>query len=108
MDELREKIFDILCEAVQNYRVVDIDEEVSKILALLSPQWISVEDRLPEHDQEVMTYSATNNSMPSSMLMGITRYTKQENTSYFYGGNPGDGYKVTHWMPLPQPPKEGD
>lgn len=54
--------------------------------------WISVEDRLPEHGVMVITY-------PYSMV--TIRHTKEEdgNTKWFF-----DAIEVTHWMPLPEPP----
>lgn len=67
--------------------------------------WVSVTDKLPEHDQEVITYSGDMmESMPEFYKMGITRYTKRDR-EYFYGGSLG-GYQVTHWMPRISTPKE--
>ena len=62
-------------------------------------EWISVDDRLPEPREQVLIYS---------------RYDFCE--SAFYIGVPGkwrvtwnhemlDADSVTHWLPLPQPPK---
>jgi Protein of unknown function (DUF551) len=66
-----------------------------------SPQWISVKDRLPEEDQEV--------------LIGWFQVTAS-NKQYFahdvaiFNENEFSGWRkypeVTHWMPLPNPPRK--
>lgn len=82
----------------ENYRhffdVVGGWEDVSK-------KWISVSERLPEYDVNVLVYELKHNS-----------------ESYAIGSYDEDGYwntaslmwipgtmKPSHWMPLPQPPK---
>jgi hypothetical protein len=65
-----------------------------------APQWISVKDRLPERDLNVLAW----------IKCGTSEYVFIETAS----GDPNmcSGWKhynkdqVTHWMPLPQPPKE--
>jgi hypothetical protein len=66
-----------------------------------APQWISVKDRLPKEEQEV--------------LIGWFQVTAS-NKQYFahdvaiFNQNEFSGWRkypeVTHWMPLPNPPKE--
>ena len=68
-----------------------------------SHYWISVEDRLPEVDQETLI------RIPVCSRFNI------ENGKYLGKGTwlggwcdrrgPNSAYKVTHWMPLPEPPK---
>ena len=53
-------------------------------------KWISVDDRLPKHGEEVLTITKGN-------WYRITQF-----------GSIGKGRfpsQVTHWMPLPEPPK---
>lgn len=66
-------------------------------------RWIPVEERLPEKEnaQVLMTdgegcYISSRNNM--------VRFLDCE--GIFIPGKAGAGVKVTHWMPLPQPPKE--
>ena len=66
-------------------------------------RWISVEERLPEQEntQVLMTdgechYISSRNNM--------VRFLDCE--GIFIPGKAGAGVKVTHWMPLPSPPKE--
>ena len=76
-----------------------LDEKIIRLEAAL-PKWISVNERLPEENFEVLMLFKHN------MAVG------------WYGGegdwysNTDDGYyascdgEPTHWMPLPEPPKE--
>jgi hypothetical protein len=56
--------------------------------------WISVEDRLPEEKQVVLTYGYDGNDVLQFL----------DGEFYHYE----DGYErhlnITHWMPLPKPP----
>jgi hypothetical protein len=64
----------------------------------LAPKWISVKDRLPEEEKEVLCY------LGNALGKGIVVAFRRHGDWYF------DGWKcptVTHWMPLPEPPKEG-
>ena len=82
-------------------------------------EWISVEDRLPENDG---SYLVTMNSFGGRKYIGVRWFAKdgeavneyelagQENVWYYHDSE--WGYisidSVTHWMPLPQLPKEND
>ena len=60
--------------------------------------WISVKDRLPKAKELVLAYEAAFDSMSMAFRL--------PNTEEFI--NAGDYYTldaVTHWMPLPKPPK---
>lgn len=65
-------------------------------------EWISVNDRLPEVGVRVLC-ARTQTSMAG------TRYLDQT-VGYITGGSRWscrmDWINVTHWMPLPEPPKE--
>lgn len=52
------------------------------------PRWISVKERLPEDGKYVLAYSADDD------------YMTVEARHKF------DAFQITHWMPLPEPPKE--
>lgn len=56
-------------------------------------EWISVKDRLPEKEGKVLVRSA-------SGWVGDTRYGGDGKFDHC-----GLWVPVTHWMPLPQPPK---
>jgi hypothetical protein len=74
--------------------------------------WISVEDRLPEakrpdvygkiaFSEYVLTYTVYKDGTPW-MAVDTCRVDKAEWMQVI----PGDGFTVTHWMPLPEAPKE--
>jgi hypothetical protein len=64
-------------------------------------EWISVKDRLPEPETLVLSWDG--------------KYIQIEYFGFFFGFEFGPatndpvftnkGYKITHWMPLPEPPK---
>lgn len=61
------------------------------------PKWISVKDRLPEEGETVLCYY-------ESDLMGVcTRLHEIWEDSYGYWESDD---AITHWMPIPEPPKE--
>lgn len=60
-------------------------------------EWISVEDRLPEKSGEYLTYCGEYDG--TSILNFEVMKTKGKWKTKWK--------EVTHWMPLPEPPKEG-
>ena len=62
------------------------------------PRWIPVTERLPEEYVGVLCYCSRNGQY------GCGEWCKEDNgTIYWIGLN---GMIPTHWMPLPEPPKE--
>ena len=57
-------------------------------------EWISVKDRLPDYGQEVVVYGG--NYLKSCVT-----------TMRFWDSSYVEWFGVTHWQPLPQPPKGG-
>jgi len=70
-------------------------------------EWISVKDKLPEIGSEVIVLKNDGN------VTALARYIRYEGAKEyfwdnFYGGsNLCLQESITHWMPLPNPPKEG-
>lgn len=60
-------------------------------------EWISVKDRLPDANESVLCYFHYGPNFPAVIC---------ENEYIGSGMWMADGSKVTHWMPLPEPPKE--
>lgn len=98
---------DHLCSSALEYiqhleAGIDRCYELAKQVESAQPKWISVEEKLPEESVEVL------------MLF------KHNMAAGWYGGegdwysNTDDGFyascdgEPTHWMPLPEPPKEDD
>ena len=78
------------------------------IIEHMEPKWISVNERMPEKLNE------NNQSYLSEYVIGFDgeRYRVGQFKVYKYDGSCEffDGYgftdKITHWIPLPEPPKE--
>jgi len=71
-------------------------------------RWISVKDRLPEEGEEVLIFGQYLNDIPK--ILGVrSRYKGDQDWKYTWEGPDEWVYRendVTHWMPLPEPPKE--
>ncbi len=70
-------------------------------------EWISVEDRLPENRRMVLVYT------PCDGFMAVGFYVEEKSRSYTWTrwniitamrSVKKITKKVTHWMPLPEPP----
>lgn len=59
-------------------------------------RWISVKDRLPEEKQSVLVHYV-DGWMPIAFLI---------NGKWYQSGGETSWLSVTHWMPLPEAPKE--
>lgn len=85
--------------------------------------WIPVTERLPEeHDSIFKSLYGTKNWLPGMFLktsgMVLASIEKEDGTRMVKGMYTKDGVwymdnlpwakKVTHWMPLPEPPMEGE
>ena len=67
-------------------------------------QWISVEERMPEHDVDVLV------SFLSTAQVVAYFDSQPEKEGFVWQTMDGPAYRaeaVTHWMPLPTPPKGG-
>lgn len=72
------------------------------------PRWISVEERLPENDANVLVYAIGNNE---NSCIAMTSYTHNLHGFHIEGWRSPwqyffHEYKITHWMSLPESPKE--
>lgn len=72
-------------------------------------EWISVEDRLPRSEQIVIGYT------PCDKFMFVGFHQESKSVNYDWSNwkiitalrsTKTMTKKVTHWMPLPEPPKE--
>lgn len=70
--------------------------------------WISVEERLPEIGEEVNVYCP----QCGKKITSLARFIRYEGAKGFYWDNSYGGSNihiqdtVTHWRPLPEPPKK--
>jgi len=87
---------------------LDIKDTVEEVIALLKAKdtnvptkWVSVKDRLPEHGKRYLIYATSEDGNEHHITIAA------------YGGHFALSgrcayWKVTHWMPLPEPPKENE
>ena len=66
------------------------------------PEWISVKDRLPPDNKYILTYTP-NLAVSIITQEYVTYYGEDDDEWNEYWSMRGN---VTHWMPLPEPPKE--
>ena len=69
-------------------------------------EWISVKDRLPEMTVDVLLYFPIEKNMAVGFLCDVdedrTMWCAYTDDGFYTSCD----YEPTHWMPLPQPPKE--
>ena len=101
--DVREKLIEILRKPIFPHELVDPIEAVADYLldsGVTVQEWISVKDRLPETGGYVACIAKRN---PFSRFMPMV--ARIEKNGWV---NPITGQyisEVTHWMPIPQPPK---
>lgn len=79
------------------------------------PKWISVEERLPDFHEEVLIYAIGKEDGFSPVVaiseIYVFRLLPFSNGTIEWR-DPWDffskNYEVTHWMPLPNPPEDGN
>lgn len=64
--------------------------------------WISVKDRLPDDDGEVLAVN-DGEVLIANYLGGWFHYIEDEDGDMI----PSDDIDVSYWMPLPEPPEDG-
>ena len=98
--------------------IYDIKDELKNLPAVdAGPTWISVKDRLPEDlpENKGKKVIPCLVSLKSTYPNGKPNTQKRQRQLQYYGS---EGWvwewsrigasRVTHWMPLPEPPKEGE
>ena len=66
-------------------------------------EWISVDERLPDTQQEVLTYSECNGVRSALLIVA-----KDDIKTWYLCTSNKLSISVTHWMPLPEAPKGGE
>lgn len=105
--------FGMICGPDKKVAVKDVIEVIEGLedhlreVTKMVPKWISVEERLPEISDIVLVIAngkpRENITLHNAFLMAS--YWGEE--GWIADGFEGwDALQVTHWMPLPEPPKE--
>ena len=92
-----------ICEDADERGFGTCSEELAKLAAdaieeLCKPKWISVEERLPEKGTVVLAFGTR--SATTGQFQGVGT------APWFWWWKGHTIKRVTHWMPLPKPPKE--
>ena len=69
-------------------------------------KWISIKNKLPDNEEIFLVYRGE--AKDPEIELGLWNKNKKK---FEYYDSECYGYKiddVTHWMPLPEPPKESD
>ena len=119
MPNTREKLIELICSVEygngsligNNFQKGFIEKIADHLIAngVTVQEWISVKDRLPdnkEHDWVLAQVVEDNGFMHIPKVM---EYRQQRNDwfeeTYGWLSEHNGAFTVTHWMPLPEPPK---
>ena len=88
-------------------KIADELTDVAGCLSTKLQRWISVKERLPEYKTAVLGYGLRHRNYPDTDPFPAEHvvYTRGEDEGWFTFWN-NEYVAVTHWMPLPEPPKE--
>ena len=100
--DVREKLVELLCEVQY---LGGLEEKIADYLianGVTVQKWISVKDRLPE-DGEIVLVCGSRGGVYTAVLNKPGQYKgwHKLNSKIHY-------CDPTHWMPLPEPPEEGE
>ena len=101
--DVREKLIEILGKPIFPHELVDPIEAVADYLldsGVTVQEWISVKDNLPEAGRYVVCIAKRN---PFSRFMPMV--ARIEKNGWVNPITEQYISEVTHWMPIPQPPK---
>ena len=68
-------------------------------------QWISVDDKLPDTVDDCLVWYSCDTAFGKSKSVGISFCSRND---WYKKHLNGDNIVVLYWMPLPEPPKDGD
>lgn len=105
--DVREKLIEILKRPIFPHELADPIEAVADYLldsGVTVQEWISVDDRLPEEGEYVLCVLKGfhyGGKIQVCKFVPADKFKDKPYFEHFRNGFPS----VTHWMPLPQPPK---
>ena len=113
--DVRKKLVELLNEAFFDYNHGKGDGYIPKNFAdhlvangVTVQEWISVKDKLPPYNHDVLVYRP--NMAMKIVVDSYDGYYGEDDGEWYegwakYGKDIHNNPLITHWMPLPQPPK---
>ena len=104
--DVREKLVELIESA--RYWGSNTSEEIADNLienGVTVQEWISVAERLPEEEGWYLVYTTPNRGHKSINKAMFCKGYAWGNFEPYWRGAGGHWANVTHWMPIPQPPK---
>ena len=97
MMDVREKLVELL----KQIKYVSVENAANILIGngVTVQEWVSVDDRLPVIGRSVIAYNAPAKCAAEAMYKGEGRFLQ------FRWEARLQDQEVTHWMPLPKPPK---
>ena len=93
---------------VKDMIIQDLRRENEK-LKVSAPQWISVDDRLPDNKEYDWVLAQVVEDNGFMHIPTVMEYRQSKNDwfeeTYGWLSDHNGVFTVTHWMPLPEPPK---
>ena len=107
--DMKEKLVEVFCSALgvePDFQNAEAMAFVEELIAhgVTVQEWISVKDSLPEG--ECLAVSMKTGPAYKEMLIGYVGESLSWDTGYECESDGEILPNVTHWMPLPEPPKE--
>lgn len=107
-EKLIELFYDnnVICDQKIEGLADDVMDIISNVVTV--QEWISVDDKLPPHNHDVLVYRP---DMAMKILVdNYYGYCGEDDAEWHegwakYGKDIHNNPLITHWMPLPQPPK---
>ena len=72
----------------------------------MKTEWISVNDRLPDEPFSLVCWEKLKTGEQEMQIGNISEYTPKSFFEGVKGLNETEFKKITHWMPLPEPPEK--
>ena len=109
--DVREKLVEILRKPIFPHELVDPTEAVADYLldnGVTVQDWVSVDDKYPPYNRDVLVYRP--NMAMKILVDNYYGYYGEDDAEWHegwakYGKDIHNNPLITHWMPLPQPPK---
>ena len=97
--DVRGKLVELLAHTSLNFEEAEYLADYLVKNGVTIQEWISVEDRLPEIGRSVIAYNALAKCAAEAMYKGEGMFLQ------FRWPARLQEHEITHWMPLPHPPK---